>query len=114
VKGVPNGSWSGSNHATTIDNQNNLATVPSCETLKGRGVKVSVLYIPYQKIDPVNTSFAGNEGTYANDNIQYIPASLRKCASSPDFFRTANTPQEIQDALDAMFKHALQTAHITH
>jgi Flp pilus assembly protein TadG len=114
VKGVPNGSWSGSNHATTIDNQNALATVPACETLKGRGVKVSVLYIPYQKIDPVNTSFAGNEGTYANENIQYIPASLRKCASSPDYFRTANTPQEIQDALDAMFKHALQTATITH
>ncbi|KRQ93474.1 TadE/TadG family type IV pilus assembly protein [Bradyrhizobium valentinum] len=114
VKGVPNGSWSGSNHATTIDLQNTLTTVPSCEALKGRGIKVSVLYIPYEKIDPVNTSFAGNEGTYANNNIQYIPASLRKCASSADFFRTASTPQEIQAALDAMFKHALRTAHITH
>ena len=36
VKGVPNGSWSGSNRATTIDLQNTLTTVPSCETLKGR------------------------------------------------------------------------------
>jgi Flp pilus assembly protein TadG len=113
VKGVPNGSWSGSNHATTIDLQNTLTTVPSCEALKSRGIKVSVLYIPYQKIDPVNTSFAGNEGTYANNNIQYIPASLRKCAS-PDSFYTANTPAEIKKALDDMFLHALRTAHITH
>jgi Flp pilus assembly protein TadG len=113
VKGVPNGSWSGSNHATTIDLQNTLTTVPSCEALKNRGIKVSVLYIPYEKIDPVNTSFAGNEGTYANNNIQYIPASLRKCAS-PDSFYTASTPDEIKKALDDMFLHAVRTAHITH
>lgn len=112
VKGVPNGSWSGSNHATTIDNQGALSTVSQCETLKGRGVIVSVLYIPYQKIDPVNTSFAGNEGTYANNNIAYIPASLQKCAS-PGFFYTASSPAEITAALNAMFNHALQTAHIT-
>jgi Flp pilus assembly protein TadG len=113
VKGVPNGSWSGSNRATTIDLQNTLTTVSSCETLKGRGIIVSVLYIPYQKIDPVNTSFAGNEGTYANNNIAYIPASLQKCAS-PGFFYTASSPSEITAALNAMFNHALQTAHITH
>ena len=112
VKGVPNGSWSGSNHATTIDNQGTLATVPFCETLKGRGIIVSVLYIPYQPISPVNTSFAGNEDTYANNNIPFIPASLQKCAS-PGFFYTANTPSDITAALNAMFNHALQTAHIT-
>jgi Flp pilus assembly protein TadG len=112
VKGVPNGSWSGSNHATTIDNRGALATVTQCETLKSRGVVVSVLYIPYQKIDPVNTSFANNEGTAANDNIAYIPASLQKCAS-PGFFYTASSPTEITAALNAMFNHALQTAHIT-
>ena len=112
VKGVPNGSWSGSNHATTIDNQNTLTTVPSCETLKSRGVIVSVLYIPYQPVSPVVTTFAGNEDTYANNNIPYIPASLQKCAS-PGFFYTANTPADIAAALNAMFNHALQTAHIT-
>jgi Flp pilus assembly protein TadG len=112
VKGVPNGSWSGSNHATTIDLQGSLATVPSCEALKTRGVIVSVLYIPYEPINPVNTSFAGNEDTYANNNIPYIPASLQKCAS-PGFFYTANTPSDITAALNAMFNHALQTAHIT-
>ena len=105
VKGVPNGGWSGSNHATTID--------PSvCTALKSRGIIVSVLYIPYQQINPVNTSFAGDEDDYANWNIPNIPASLKGCAS-PDFFYTANTPADITDALNAMFNHALMTAHIT-
>lgn len=112
VKGVPNGGWSGSNQATTIDKQNTLATVPQCETLKSRGVIISVLYIPYQPVSPVVTTFAGNEDTYANNNIPYIPASLQKCAS-PGFFYTANSPSDITAALNAMFNHALQTAHIT-
>jgi Flp pilus assembly protein TadG len=106
------GNWHGSNRATTIDKQNTLATVPECEKLKGRGVIVSVLYIPYQPVSPVVTTFASNEDTYANNNIQYIPASLQKCAS-PGFFYTANTPEEITASLNAMFNHALQTAHIT-
>jgi len=106
VKGVPNGSWSGSNHATVID------PTKECKTLKDRGIVVSVLYIPYQTINPVNTSFAGDEDTAANTNIQYIPASLRGCAS-PGFFYTANTPADITSALNAMFNHAVVTAHIT-
>jgi Flp pilus assembly protein TadG len=112
-KVVPNGGWFNSNHATTIDNRGTLATVPSCETLKGRGVIVSVLYIPYQPVSPVVTTFSGDEDTAANDNIPYIPASLQKCAS-PGFFYTANSPTEIAASLNAMFNHALQTAHLTH
>ena len=111
-KGVPNGSWSGSNHATTLDLQNTLTTVPTCEALKKRGIIVSVLYIPYQVINPVNTSFAGDEDDYANWNIPYIQKSLEKCAS-PGFFYTANTPADITASLNAMFNHALITAHIT-
>ncbi|MCP3385265.1 MULTISPECIES: TadE/TadG family type IV pilus assembly protein [unclassified Bradyrhizobium] len=106
VKGVPNGSWSGSNHATTID------PATSCTPLKNRGVIISVLYIPYQKINPVNTSFAGDEDDYANWNIPNIPASLQNCAS-PGFFYTANTPADITAALNAMFNHAVQEARIT-
>jgi len=105
VKGVPNGSWSGSNHATVID-----PTV--CSQLKTRGIIVSVLYIPYQPINPVNTSFAGDEDDYANWNIPNIPASLQGCAS-PGFYYTANTPADITAALNAMFDHAVATAHIT-
>jgi hypothetical protein len=77
TKGVPNGGWAGSNHATTID--------PSvCAALKTKGVKVSVLYIPYVTINPVNASFAGDEDDAANNNISSIPASLQGCASPPD------------------------------
>jgi Flp pilus assembly protein TadG len=106
MKGVPNGGWSGSNHATTI----NPSTV--CTPLKNRGVVISVLYIPYQPINPVNTSFAGDEDDYANWNIPNIPTSLQNCAS-PGFFYTANTPADIANALNQMFNHALINAHIT-
>jgi Flp pilus assembly protein TadG len=113
VKGVPNGSWSGSNHATVIDPVNTTV----CSQLKTRGIMVSVLYIPYQLINPVNTSFAGDEDDYANWNIPNIPASLSGCASPPDaggsYFYTANSPTEINDSLKAMFNHSLKIAHIT-
>jgi Flp pilus assembly protein TadG len=111
VKGVPNGSWSGSNHATVLtDPVNSFPT--ACTDLKTRGIIISVLYIPYQTINPVNTTFAGNEDTFANNNIANIPASLSGCAS-PNFFFTANSPADITAALKAMFNQALVTAHIT-
>lgn len=106
TKGVPNGGWSGSNHATVID------PTTDCTPIKNRGIIISVLYIPYQVINPVNTSFAGDEDDYANWNIPNIPASLQACAS-PGFFYTANTPQDITAALQQMFNHALITAHLT-
>jgi Flp pilus assembly protein TadG len=110
-KDVPNGGWNGSNRATVLNNPINEYP-NACKTLKDRGIVVSVLYIPYEKIDPVNTSFANNEGTYANNNIPFIAPSLQACAT-PGFFYTANTPADITAALNAMFNHALRTAHIT-
>ena len=62
-----------------------------CKPLKDRGITISVLYIPYQPINPVNASFAGDEDDAANNNISNIPASLQACAS-PGFYYTANTP----------------------
>ncbi len=111
MKGVPNGGWSGSNHATVLNNPINQYP-NACQQLKNRGIIVSVLYIPYQTINPVNTSFAGDEDDYANWNIPNIPPSLQACAS-PGFFYTANSPADITAALNAMFNHALLTAHIT-
>lgn len=105
TKGVPNGSWSGSNHATVID------PAASCSPLKSRGIIISVLYIPYQPISPVNSSFAGDEDDAANNNIPNIPASLQSCASS-GYFYTANTPADITNALKLMFNQAVATAHI--
>jgi Flp pilus assembly protein TadG len=100
------GGWSGSNHATVID------PTQQCQTIKNRGIIISVLYIPYQPIQNPNASFAGNEDGYANSNIASIPPSLRGCAS-PNFFFTANAPADITAALNAMFNQALVTAHIT-
>jgi Flp pilus assembly protein TadG len=105
-KAINGGSWSGSNHATTL----NATTL--CKPLKDRGIIISVLYIPYQTIQNSNASFAGNEDGYANSNIANIPASLQACASS-GFFYTANSPADIATALNAMFNHAVVTAHIT-
>ena len=59
-KDVPNGGWHGSNHATVL-NDTTVTYKTICATLKSRGIIVSVLNIPYQTINPVNTSFAGNE-----------------------------------------------------
>jgi Flp pilus assembly protein TadG len=98
------GSWAGSNSATTMDTS-------KCKTLKDRGIIVSVLYIPYQPIQNP-TTFANSEDFYANANIPFIPPSLTACAS-PGYFYTANSPADITTALNAMFNHALVTAHIT-
>jgi Flp pilus assembly protein TadG len=108
IKGVPAGSWSGSNHATVIAS----GSSSPCKPLRDRGIIVSVLYIPYQPIQNPNSSFANDEDDYANNNITNIPASLQSCAS-PGFFYTANTPADITTALNNMFNHALITAHIT-
>ena len=100
------GGWSGSNHATVID------PTQQCATIKSRGIIISVLYIPYQPILNPNPSFAGDEDDAANNNITNISGSLSGCAS-PGFFYTANTPADITAALNAMFNHALITAHLT-
>jgi hypothetical protein len=110
-KGVPNGGWSGSNHATVLSDPFN-SFPDACTTLKNRGIVIAVLYIPYQKISPVNASFAGDEDDAANNNIPNIPPSLQACAS-PNFFYTANTPTDIDTMLKQMFQQALSTAHIT-
>jgi hypothetical protein len=107
------GGWAGSNHATVIAS----GSSSPCQPLKTRGIKVLVLYIPYVPIANPNPSFAGDEDDAANNNIPNIPPSLQSCASPPDasgsYFYTANTPADITKALNAMFNHALVTAHIT-
>jgi len=107
TKGVPNGGWSGSNHDTVIPTPDQ-----NCTNLRSKGVKVSILYIPYVPINPVNASFANDEDDYANNNIPNISKSLQACAS-PGFYYEANTPQDIADALKAMFQHALVEAHVS-
>jgi hypothetical protein len=99
--------FSGSNSATVMP----TGASSYCKPLKDRGITISVLYIPYAKIQNPTTIF-NNEDGVANANIPNIPPSLTDCAS-PGFFYTANTPADITTALNAMFNHALQTAHLT-
>src|SRR6202000_495304 len=116
-KDVPNGNWHGSNHATVINASHVNTYTTICNNLKNRGINMFSIYIPYQHINPVNTTFAGDEDDYANTNIAGIPGSLQSCASPADaggsYFYTASTPADIQASLNAMFNHSLQTAHIT-
>jgi Flp pilus assembly protein TadG len=116
-KDVPNGNWHGSNHATVVNDKVNNTYPTICADLRARGIMVSVLYIPYQTINPVNKNFAGDEDDYANWNIPGIPDSLKDCASPADaggsYYYVASSPQQIRDSLTAMFNHSLQTAHIT-
>jgi Flp pilus assembly protein TadG len=100
-----NGSWSGSNQATTLNTAN-------CTTLKNRGITIAILYIPYQPIADPNPNFAGNEDGAANNNIPNIPGSLQTCAS-PNFYYTANSPADINSALITMFEQAVNTAHVS-
>jgi hypothetical protein len=117
-----NGSWSSQNWTanSSVPYQNSATIIPPnseqgtdyCKTMKNRGITVAVLYIPYIPITNANSSFASNEDGYANNNIPNIPAALQACAS-PNFFYTAATPADINNALIAMFEQAVSTAHIT-
>jgi Flp pilus assembly protein TadG len=116
------GSWSSQNWTATsqVPYQNSATVIPPnsvtstdyCTTIKNRGITVAILYIPYETIQNANASFANNEDGYANNNIPNIPPALQACAS-PNFFYTATTPIDIQNALLTMFEQAVSTAHIT-
>ncbi|HEX4407659.1 MAG TPA: pilus assembly protein TadG-related protein [Xanthobacteraceae bacterium] len=115
------GNWSSQNWSSnsTVPYQNSATTIPPnsvtstdyCTNMKKRGIKIAVLYIPYMTIQNP-TNFASNEDVYANNNIPNIPAALQKCAS-PNFYYTANTPADINNALLAMFDQAVSTAHLS-
>jgi len=124
-----NGNWSSQNwssstnvpysNSSTVmppyspnDQKGTANTTDNCATMKGRGITIAILYIPYQTIQDANSSFANNEDGYANNNIANIPGALQQCAS-PGFFYTANSPTDIQNALVNMFNQAVSTAHIS-
>jgi Flp pilus assembly protein TadG len=116
------GGWSSQNYHSngTVPYANSATVIPPnsitgtdyCTTMKNRGVTIAILYIPYETIQNPNASFANNEDGYANNNIPNIPPALQACAST-NFFYTANTPTDIQNALIAMFQQAVSTAHVS-
>ena len=116
------GNWSSENWSATsaVPYQNSATVIPPnsvtstdyCTAMKSRGIIIAILYIPYETIQNANSGFANNEDGYANNNIPNIPPALQTCAS-PNFFYTASTPTDIQNALLTMFEQAVSTAHIT-
>nr|MDQ6869768.1 pilus assembly protein [Pseudomonadota bacterium] len=58
------------------------------------------------------TTIWTNEDGFANANIPNIPPSLKACAS-PGFFYTADTPQDITNAMQDMFAQSLALARLT-
>lgn len=123
-----NGSWGSENWTASanVPYQNSSTVLPTyspndqtgganatnyCTKMKSRGITIAILYVPYQPIANPSTIFSNEDG-YANANIQYIPSALQQCAS-PNFFYTASSPTDIQNALVTMFEQAVSTAHIT-
>ena len=92
--------------------QPQLPNMSYCDSAKSAGVTISVLYTPYIPIQNPNPSFAADEDDKVNAIVPSIPGVLRNCAS-PGFFFTANTPQDITNAMQAMFAQALQAARLT-
>jgi hypothetical protein len=101
---INDGSWYGSNSATTLDTSN-------CTTIKNRGIKIAILYTPYVAI-PNPTTIWNDEDDHANANIPNIPPSLQTCAS-PGLFFTASSPAAITSTMQTMFLAALSEARLS-
>ena len=81
-----------------------------CTALKNTGATISVLYIPYQNLTIGNQDV--NETQAADNAIPNVPSALYDCASS-GYFYTANTPADINSALQNMFNQAVQASHLS-
>lgn len=103
VKGVPNGGWSGSNHASVI----NPSTV--CPPLKNRGVIISVLYIPYVPINPVNASLAGDEATTPTTTSRAFRRAFRLARRRLTHRVPTSTPQTRRKTSRARCRRCLTT-----
>lgn len=84
-----------------------------CSALKKEGATISILYIPYIKIDFIDKGGeVARENKLVNSFSPTLAEPLRKCATQGLFF-TANTPDDITASLSAMFDQALRVARIT-
>lgn len=90
---------------------NPYAMNPSlCQSLRNAGATVSILYIPYTTLTVTNLNTW--ETQQSNAAVPQIPINLTACAKDPTFIHTANTPADINTALQQMFGQAVQVAHL--
>jgi Flp pilus assembly protein TadG len=91
---------------TTIDG---TSASSICTQIKNRGIKIAILYTPYL---PVTNNAFYNQWVASMVNNGSIVQQLTSCAS-PDFFFQVTPTQGISDAMQAMFRAAINSVLLT-
>ncbi|MDQ0455135.1 TadE/TadG family type IV pilus assembly protein [Rhizobium paknamense] len=102
-----------------------------CADMKSQGVSIGVVYTTYLPIPQdfgymatLNKTMASSSfvsvwrgklagGAGSMKRVDYIPTALSQCASSPDLFVSANTPDEIVGGLTKIFKNYMLKVRLT-
>jgi Flp pilus assembly protein TadG len=85
-----------------------------CTKIKGRGIRIAVLYTEYYPLGTSNSWFNSYVAplippSAAQDNIG---AQLQSCAS-PGLYQEVTNDSQISAALNALFQQAVSTAHLS-
>jgi len=78
-----------------------------CTTVKNRGIRIAVLYTVYLPL-PTNSWY----NTWIAPFQSQIATNMQSCAS-PGLYSSITTDGDISGALQALFKQAVSTAHLT-
>jgi Flp pilus assembly protein TadG len=91
-------------------------TVSLCKTIKDRGIKIAVLYTTYLALTTNswynNTIAPFNAGPYGPSPNSLIARNMKSCASDGLYFEVSPT-QGISDAMNALFRKAVNSARLT-
>jgi Flp pilus assembly protein TadG len=83
------------------------ATVDWCTTVKNRGIRIAYLYLTYYPL-PTNSFYTAHVAPFQPN----LSADMRACAS-PGLFFEVSTGGDVNAAMQALFKKAVATAHLT-
>jgi Flp pilus assembly protein TadG len=83
--------------------------IDQCNAIKARNIRIAILYTEY-----LPGSLTGNSWSQSNvaPYLDNVAPALQKCAS-PGLYQKVSTDDSISDALTALFKQAVATAHLT-
>jgi hypothetical protein len=87
--------------------QQSVINTAWCNTIKGRGIRIAVLYLEYLPL-PTNAWYNQWIAPFQSN----IGPTLQSCAS-PGLFHTVQTGGDISAALSQLFQQAVQTAYLT-
>ena len=85
------------------------AHIAQCTALKARGLRIAILYTVY-----LPESLTGNSWSQANvaPHLPKVAPALTACAS-PGLMYSVTTDEDISAKLEALFRKAISTAHLT-